>query len=43
MLFDLEDRRGDPSKRPPASVPVETLLLAHPIALPKPDGDPGDA
>jgi hypothetical protein len=39
----LEDRRGDPSKRPPASVPVETLLLAHPIALPKPGGDPGDA
>jgi len=39
----LEDRREDPSRRPPASVPVETLLLAHPIALPKPDGDPGDA
>ena len=39
----LEDRREDPSKRPPASVPVETLLLAHPIALPKPDSDPGDA
>ena len=39
----LEDRREDPSKRPPASVPVETLLLAHPIALPKPGGDPGDA
>ena len=39
----LEGRLLDPSKRPPASVPVETLLLAHPIALPKPGGDPGDA
>jgi DNA-binding transcriptional ArsR family regulator len=39
----LEGRLEDPTKRPPASVPVETLLLAHPIALPKPEGDPGDA
>jgi DNA-binding transcriptional ArsR family regulator len=39
----LEDRLEDPAKRPPASVPVETLLLAHPIALPKPDRDPGNA
>jgi hypothetical protein len=39
----LEDRLEDPSKRPPASVPVETLLLAHPIALPKPETGAGDA
>ena len=43
----LENRLEDPAKRPPASVPVETLLLAHPIALPKPEPEPesdrGDA
>ncbi len=39
----LEGRLEDPSKRPARSVPVETLLLAHPIALPTPDSDPGDA
>jgi hypothetical protein len=38
----LEGRLEDPSRRPPGSVPVETLLLAHPIAPPKPDSDAGD-
>jgi DNA-binding transcriptional ArsR family regulator len=39
----LEDRLENPSRRPPASVPVETLVLAHPIALPKPEGEAGGA
>ena len=39
----LEGRLLDPSKRPPGSVPVETLLLAHPVAPPASESDPGDA
>jgi DNA-binding transcriptional ArsR family regulator len=39
----LEGRLTDPSRRPPGSVPVETTLLSHPLALPKPEGDDGDA
>jgi DNA-binding transcriptional ArsR family regulator len=39
----LEDRLEDPSRCPAASMPVETLLLSHPIGLPKSESDPGDA
>ena len=39
----LEGRLQDPSRRPAGSVPVETLLLSHPIGLPKSETDPGDA
>ena len=39
----LEGRLQDPSRRPAGSVPVETLLLSHPIGLPKSESDPGDA
>ena len=44
MRWDrLEGRLEDPSKRPAGSVPVEALILAHPIAPPPPDSEPGDA
>jgi DNA-binding transcriptional ArsR family regulator len=39
----LEGRLLDSSKRPAGSVPVETLLLAHPVAPPASVSDPGDA
>ena len=39
----LEGRLLDPSKRPAGSVPVETMLLAHPVAPPASESDPGDA
>jgi DNA-binding transcriptional ArsR family regulator len=35
----FEGRLEDPLRRPPGSVPVETLLLSHPIAPPKPDSE----
>jgi DNA-binding transcriptional ArsR family regulator len=38
----FEGRLEDPSRRPAGSVPVETLLLSHPIAPPTPDSDDGD-
>jgi hypothetical protein len=34
--FRFEGRLEDPSRRPPGSVPVETLLLSYPTALPAP-------
>ena len=38
--FRFEGRLEDPSRRPPGSVPVETLLLSYPTALPAPgDGE----
>ena len=44
MRWDrLEGRLEDPSKRPAGSVPVEALILAHPIAPPPPASEPGDA
>jgi DNA-binding transcriptional ArsR family regulator len=44
MKWDrLEGRLEDPSKRPAGSLPVEALILAHPIAPPPADGDHGDA
>ena len=44
MRWDqLEGRLEDPSKRPAGSVPVEALILAHPIAPPKPETEAGDA
>jgi DNA-binding transcriptional ArsR family regulator len=39
----LEGRLLDPSKRPAGSVPVETMLLAHPVAPPASESDQGDA
>jgi hypothetical protein len=39
----LEGRLLDPSKRPAGSVPVEAMLLAHPVAPPAPESDSGDA
>jgi DNA-binding transcriptional ArsR family regulator len=33
----FEKRMADPSKRPPGSVPVQLLLLSHPIAYPEAD------
>jgi hypothetical protein len=30
------ERLADPSQRPPGSVPVELLLFAYPLELPKP-------
>ena len=39
----LEGRLLDPSRRPPDSVPVEGMVLAHPVAPPASDGDSGDA
>jgi DNA-binding transcriptional ArsR family regulator len=44
MRWDrLEGRLEDPSKRPAGSLPVEALILAHPIAPPTSESDPGDA
>jgi DNA-binding Lrp family transcriptional regulator len=44
MRWDrLEGRLEDPSRRPAGSVPVEALILAHPIAPPKPETEAGDA
>jgi predicted ArsR family transcriptional regulator len=37
--FHFQDRLTDPTKRPPGSVPVETLLMSYPIELPKPPKD----
>jgi DNA-binding transcriptional ArsR family regulator len=34
----FEKRMADPSKRPHGSVPVQLLLLSHPIAYPEADG-----
>lgn len=34
----FEKRMADPSKRPPGSVPVQLLLLSHPIEYPQ-DGE----
>jgi DNA-binding transcriptional ArsR family regulator len=39
----LEGRLLDPSKRPAGSVPVEAMVLAHPVAPPASDSDSGDA
>jgi DNA-binding transcriptional ArsR family regulator len=39
----LEGRFLDPSKRPAGSVPVEAMILAHPVAPPASESDPGDA
>ena len=39
----LEGRLLDPSKRPAGSVPVETMLLSHPVAPPASDGGAGHA
>jgi DNA-binding transcriptional ArsR family regulator len=39
----LEGRLLDPSKRPAGSVPVEGMVLAHPVAPPASEGDSGDA
>ncbi len=36
----LEGRLEDPSRRPPGSAPVETLVLSHPIAPPAADAEP---
>jgi DNA-binding transcriptional ArsR family regulator len=38
----FEQRMADPSKRPPGSVPVQLLLLSHPIAYPEADGQDED-
>jgi DNA-binding transcriptional ArsR family regulator len=38
----LEGRLLDPSKRPAGSVPVETMLLAHPVAPPASESGQGD-
>ena len=45
MRWDrLEGRVEDASKRPPGSMPVEALILAHPIAPPpKPETEADDA
>jgi DNA-binding transcriptional ArsR family regulator len=44
MRWDrLEGRLEDPSKRPAGSLPVEALILAHPIAPPTSESGPGDA
>lgn len=37
LLMRAHDRLADPSKRPPGSVPVETLLFSFPVEPPKPD------
>jgi DNA-binding transcriptional ArsR family regulator len=39
----LEGRLLDPSRRPAASVPVEMMLVAHPVAPPASESDSGDA
>jgi DNA-binding transcriptional ArsR family regulator len=39
----LEGRMLDPSKRPAGSVPVEMMLLAHPVAPPASESGSGDA
>ena len=39
----LEGRFLDPSNRPAGSVPVEAMLLAHPVAPPASESEPGDA
>jgi DNA-binding transcriptional ArsR family regulator len=39
----LEGRFLDPSKRPAGSVPVEAMILAHPVAPPASESDPDDA
>jgi DNA-binding transcriptional ArsR family regulator len=41
--FRFEGRLEDPSRRPPGSVPVETLLLSYPTALPAPGDGQGPA
>jgi hypothetical protein len=33
----FQKRMADPSKRPDGSVPVQLLLLSHPIAYPEAD------
>jgi DNA-binding transcriptional ArsR family regulator len=39
----LEGRFLDPSRRPAGSVPVEAMILAHPVAPPASESDPDDA
>jgi DNA-binding transcriptional ArsR family regulator len=39
----LEGRLLDPSRRPAGSVPVEAMVLAHPVAPPASESDSGDA
>lgn len=34
LIHRFEERRADPSRRPPGSVPVEMLLLSYPMGLP---------
>ncbi|HEX6452199.1 MAG TPA: helix-turn-helix domain-containing protein [Trebonia sp.] len=43
VLIRFHDRLEDPSKRPPGSLPVETMLLSYPIEPPGPaeDGEDG--
>jgi DNA-binding transcriptional ArsR family regulator len=36
LIHRFEERRADPSSRPPGSVPVEMLLMSYPLHLPKP-------
>jgi hypothetical protein len=39
----LEGRLLNPSKRPAGSVPVEAMLLAHPVEPPAAESDPDGA
>jgi predicted ArsR family transcriptional regulator len=34
LIHRFEERRADPSSRPPGSLPVEMLLLSYPMRLP---------
>jgi DNA-binding transcriptional ArsR family regulator len=40
VLLPWKERLTDPSKRPPGSVPVETLLFSYPVAPPESVPDP---
>ena len=42
LLRQFHDRLEDPSKRPPGSLPVETMLMSYPIEPPRPAQDDGD-
>jgi hypothetical protein len=43
LMTLFEERMGDPSHRPPGSVPVRMLLLSHPTAYPAAGGPGGGA
>jgi predicted ArsR family transcriptional regulator len=42
LLMRFHDRLEDPSKRPPGSLPVETMLMSYPIEPPGPAHDGRD-